>query len=1452
MDSIFNKISKQKDYEKILKNLENIEKIINIKNFKNLTKNNNILLKITKKIISCYIVCSVICNNFKQLEKIKTKLIKEKHFNSEELGIIFKLSDDINTLKKIVNDENLEKLAKEYHSNIKIRNIINILNKLGFDYVINNLKGTNDINIHKIIKTIIYKNYYQKSYRKKIFNIIQSESAAEYEFIEIILPKIKITNFNNIENILSSDENKYGLAQEIYDFVSDYEETITKFLSIDEHINILFKSKIILPIVDDFLRYHKLSENYNREITKKNKYQKRKKDNTKIRYIISKIEKIKDYYSKKIQNNLTLKKEVEKLFYKPLRHRKAIIMNEFEELSIINKLKKQGKTAIESNEFYYDLINLRKSAYVNFRDFKSYGFNLFLTDSINSIRYAPIEYLENKTTVNKSLLLEYRFFSKQTKIKIIGISFITKKLNSLRVKDIQNIHNNKNNNGYQSFKNNICNNIKNKKSGNYYWLFNINRDKNPSEFYEINNTINEKSKLLIKDLYYDISFCIYNKIYNKINKYDELYLYNSNKIIDYYQKKYFNLDSFVNGKNLYSKLKILIKNKIPIIKSFEDKEEDKIYGMIGKVYKLPIIKKKKRKIASMIIPYKDNIEDEILFEVANAYCQHTIDWSNLSRLRKNNPNKHIQLLYNFIEKYVMTNDDNVYICKSCKQILDIQSFLSNVYDGGSEGIDIIITSTRALDEIYDYRNYKSSIKNMDKIIERIAQITNYNYFIGNQPVHKLRRQDIIKQTIDLINLHDSTLRTNNMNKRKREMEALNKYGISSDNSNFFIFPLSNDIFKFSSKEIDKYKKIKLNNIIVYIIFLMLLEINHSQIINIEFDKSCNLFLFEKFGIKLFDNLYIRINTSNDIVLIKKYKTLCFVIFYYSCMISKYNLWYTPIIDDKKQNVVQIQQNIVHTIVDMINSIMEIYNRKDKHFLYKILCSKFSNKLKMVFKNDDILDDIKLKENKKIIFDVNSNRIKIIKSKIPSILLNGKLKLYEDTLYDYNKCRPNFFYIKKKMPLRDIKVILSKTLNEIRKNMIHENMRKLAMIYDKDGNILKYKLSFKDTDKISYSNLQTMMKNINKHYFKKIIKQNNIKNILDIIKKNASNVKNKIQKIDYIQKIIDLINKNIGNTIKIRSILYYTEENQLILEHDYLGNKLNKSISIKYNDKKIRVKDNLDLKTKVYEINDKLNDIILYYNYYTLHFLGYKDLTRGFINMKSLNIYIRYLPSIKTIIKTLGFKKINYEINTKNDAINELRKASYNLKEYIRQIETGIYQIRYKIKSIELNPVIKYYQKKISNLEIRGNKGKIFKNWDDYIKIQKIIIDDNIYSGNISAYNLAKKSKSYNEIISYLISQILIILEYNKDKFIKSQIIFYFISFIIFLYNLDFEQYTDFEMIKFNYILDSFDSIQENLIYSNEERENLSDEQQNIKKEQNIDYIESTTSRDTEPIENEET
>lgn len=1436
LDRIFSVVEKDINIKNILKNLENIEKVFDIKLFKDLVKDNDKessekYIYITKKIFINYLICLLLNFNSDKEKEIKTQIIKLNLYKSDELGNVFNLNNDVINLRLVANEVDREKLVKEYQSNTKIRNAIDLSNKLGFEWIANNIKGNKNINIHNAVRIIIFKNYYQKSFRKEIFNIIRS-SKNEYNFIDIIVPQVKVIDYNNIESILSSKEKTENMTQDIFNFITNFEKKIMSDYDIDYFTNILMKKKIIVPIVDDFLRYHKINEKYEKNSSKISSNERQnKKDQTKIRYIISKTDKIKDYYSKKIQNNPALKKEVEKQFYKPLQHRKAIIINEIEELLIINKLRKQGKTAIDSNEFFYDLINLRKSAYVNFKDYKDYGMNFLSNNSVTGIRYSLIEAKEENSLISKNTFLETRVLGKNTRSNIVGFALLTDKLETLKIKDINDIRNSKQDNGYDKFIEKIKDKINGNLDKNYYWIFNINTDKKETEFFERINVDEFKSdnylKLLIKYLHNDIIDLLYNKIVEEINGNNIMYLYNSYNLVDYYQKNFVNLNKFFNKVNIFDKVKNLLQNKIPIVTSTYDELEDKLFGFDKNAIKLPLIKDKNKEVATVIIQdeEKDIIVENSLLQ--NSFCQHTIDWANLSRLRNINPNKHTLLLYNFIEKYVVPNNDNEYICKSCKQLLpDISSFLSNTYDGGTDGIDIVLASNRPLDEIYEYTKYKSSIKNMDKIIERLAQITNFSYFIGNQNIQKFRRQEIIKLSIDIITTHDETLRTTDINKRERERLATQNYGISSDNSNFFIFPLSNDIFKFSSKDVDKYKKIKLNNVITYIVFMMILELNITQIMNIEFDKNCNLFLFKKFGIKLFDNLYIRFNSSNSVVKIQKYESLCLVIFYFACMISKYNLWYHPLSGQKNFSVAFVQKDFIHTFVDMLNSVMEVYEKEEKHFLYKVLCSKFSNKLSNIFSSKEIIEYISNKESKKIIVDSDSKKIKFIKSKIPAINLTGNLSKIEDNLYNYNKCRPSIYKINKQLEPRDTKKILGKEFESMKDKFLLNNMKKLAMIYDDKGQILKNKKDLNQVSKMSKNELEKVA-NITKGIILEN-SNNKLNSINDDIYKRFIDIKNKINKDNQIDKFIGIIEKEIGNTITIRSIIYKLNKNQFGIDHDYLGNQLNKKIFLDEDDSKIKVKFNSDLGLKIYEINDKLNDVVLYYNYYSLHLIGYKNSTRGFVDMKNVSKYLQFIPSIKMMLSTLGFKKFHYN-NENKDSINEIiRKASYNIKDYIRQIETGFNQIRYKINNVSINKIVLYYQKKISQLELRGDKGKVFKNWNDYLKLMKteVKIKKDFDFQNLTSLDLSNLSESYNEILSYLYSQILLVLSYNNDKFIRSNIIFYIMSFTINLFYKNFEQDHDFEMIRFNYILNLYDDFTDNAeaLYTEEERENLSEEQ----------------------------
>ena len=164
-----------------------------------------------------------------------------------------------------------------------------------------------------------------------------------------------------------------GMVSEIYELiVKSIDLGKLKDKTPDEKVLELINNNLLIPISEDFMLYHKDSERYEKIVLDKTAA--KKKEDTKIRYIVSKIDNVTEYYSEVIKKKPELKKNIEKNFYTPLQERKAVLINNSEELKIISKLLNQGKRSIENNEFYHDLLNYRVYPYINFKDFSKDGF----------------------------------------------------------------------------------------------------------------------------------------------------------------------------------------------------------------------------------------------------------------------------------------------------------------------------------------------------------------------------------------------------------------------------------------------------------------------------------------------------------------------------------------------------------------------------------------------------------------------------------------------------------------------------------------------------------------------------------------------------------------------------------------------------------------------------------------------------------------------------------------------------------------------------------------------------------------------------------------------------------------------------------------------------------------------------------------------------------------------
>ena len=1406
LDKIYNN-SKIKDLK--LKNLEKIKIDDYLSELDNLKKNSNFddIKLNTLILINMYLYFFLYLNNTSELDNIKTYLINNKVFDTNNLGYLINLLKNYNDLEFVLeNIQNKEKLLELYKNDINYKKMIDILNEYGISQV--NLKlliKDETEKKHNMIKLLIFKNVYSSHFRKKIFNLIFLDINNKTS-INVITPKILKLDYFNIESLLTYDEKKLGIANEIVNLFEQLDKKI--FDSNDKIIDNLLNYKIIIPITDEFLRYHKIIDKMNLKSDVKK---------SRIKNILNKNDQIKEFYSSTVKNNKTLSNEISKLFYKPLAHRKAILYNEYDEINIIQKILLAGSGSLIDYNDFLELKNLRKNNYVNFKNFKNDGVSYLTNNNFTSVRYAGIESLESKTLLDKNANIEIININKNKPVNIVGLC-ILKNIN-IKLKDLKNIRS-LNTNGIEGCKKLIKDKINNKLDENYYWIFDKDKDILLKDDFDM-NIDNFDINIIFKYLLNFMKIEITKLIIKKLQNYNNLDFYFSKKFIKYYSNKF--IKFHINRKNY--DINDLIKVQSDVIKitdEIEDDNENKLYGLIGNILK---------KIRDNRVIKNENIhyisyykkKEEVIIEDSNVYCQHLIDWNKINSLKMNNINLQKELLYKFIKKYVMTNLEDEYICKSCKQYLDVKNYLVNDYDG-TTGIDLVISNKKNLADIKEYEKYSIIIKNLDKLIERIGRINNLSIYTGNEQIVKVRREDIIKNVIDLLILHEKTLKIKNMSNTERQLDANRKFGINNKYTNFFLFPISNDLFKSSSEEKDKFKKIKLNTIVVYIILFMIIDLSKSQIIMFEFNKICNNIIYEKVKKILFDDIKIITDdrlTTNKIL---NNDLLCFLVYYFSCNLSTTNTWYSG-----NNDISLKQKSIINTFFDFTNSLLEVYSFKNKNYIYEILCGKIINKFNMFKENDDLLNIINSRNN--ITFDKDKNKILLKKSNIKSINVNN----IEEIKYDLNNFKFNSYVMPKK---KLVNVILDKNfLKEIYLKYKINMENKILSLFDEDGLKRKFKLELNDIKKIN----EKAKDNILKNYEKK-------QNVL--IKSEDDKIVYKKLKVDKnsLDKFLNMVTTVLKqDNIKIDNMEFNLTNSKLKIKFDFLGNIIKNNLEIFINDKKILTKTNNYFNTEVYEIYDKVNDIKLIFNKYNLHYLGFLN-KNEITDLRNNNLYAIYIPSIKEQFETLGFKKNYYY---KDENINSiLIDTLNNIKMYISLLKDNLFLIKYKkINSSELTD---YYINRIINLNLTYDNNNLFNDLE-CIQFSKNIekISDKYYEV-ISKYEIKNYSNNYNNIINYYLENIIKLVEINKNNFIKINILEFIIKNNYNYYKNNYEQYYNFEIIKYRNIY-NLEMAQE-FVQKYDESEfidELDEKQKSEIENEEIDEMEKEDALDIDDIDNED-
>jgi hypothetical protein len=824
----------------------------------------------------------------------------------------------------------------------------------------------------------------------------------------------------------------------------------------------------------------------------------------------------------------------------------------------------------------------------------------------------------------------------------------------------------------------------------YYWLFNTTIDKPTLSSY-INYNPNDAQnniKLMLESIYFIYIDLLKQRFFNFFDTITPTN-FDLNKFNILLSIKYADLDSSIKNQIIE---KILLE-KLLEYEIITDDIESILPHQKTNLFSLPILKQSKHKKSLIVLSQKDK-DTSLELTTRLSICYHYIKWKLINSLSKKS-DEFNQAVFEFVKQYTKEGEHGEYLCKSCNEVLQIQKFI--VEGTYVEELDVFLTTSMIvnlkLEEIPKYAKYTRTLRNLEKNIEKFTYSIDMMNLVGNTPVVKIRRKSMIKDIIDLILIHTEWLK----NQGKHRIEQMNKkYGIDKNLSNLFFFEIKDDIFLTSSTDTDYYKIIKYNNIMVYILLLLITELNAGQILFLRYDIKYNFYVFNKIFHNIFKGLYLRIN-QKDKIEFTQLPLFSYIIFYLSGIMISKKLWlYTEDktnSKDKQLYLINLQKTIIHTFIDLINSIIEANMEENKNYLYEIISARISDRLLKIFNDKSLLTKLEEHTSKYIKIDDTTQKISIVQKKINFINLNEEFNTTKDIIELCNlatlkikklpmekssnsiniltNCQDGAFHdwIFKSNDL--ICSICNNSYNELYKwnttdttqtdskltniNYLEKlkifNLKKLALKYCIDGNthdlnsegickkcnenlnnFTPSSKQLKELEKnIEKKSEESVINNINqmKHYMKNLEKQNQKQKIFLTKFNKKYKLSTKNQLESFIDTFINNLIQILGEKIKIDNSVIYIKETAYIIDHDYLGYAIKEPIIITSTDDIIHITFNHVVFSK---------DVLYYRDKQNKVYVYYDLITFQYLGYSEDNKNIKYAKTNASLIVQLSIKE----------------------------------------------------------------------------------------------------------------------------------------------------------------------------------------------------------------------
>jgi hypothetical protein len=1320
MMSDINFVKNQKEINNLLKELFKLIHINTLKKEISNVTSLKIVEDIIKKIMCYYLFLSIaiqskgseeqFIQNITEFTKNQTSYdVKiNDFFNTNSNAIIIKYFKIFKELKPLFIKPDPKQL--EIKKKLFSEDTLELLDQYDNDFILANfLTSDVNLNFHNVIKVIIVLYIYNQDHKKEITEIIESshDDKQEYVYIDIVVQTEQMVDLSTIERtfegfLTKKDKND---SYKLFQLLDEYLTTRNNDILIDDKINILLNHKLIIPITDEFLLYHKSDEKYDVDETNKEK-------ETKIKYIISKIESVSELYN----SNDSFKKAITQ-FYKPLLSRKAVLINYNETQKILNRIQMQHQMSTERNSLYHDLLYYTMYPYINFK--KSEGFTFHSSNSVTAIRHANLDRDIFKPP-SSSQLLETRCINQMIAGNIIGFAVpINKPIQCIRISEMVNIRDSNSEHLYEKLSKKIFKTIINRSipSKCYYILFD---PKNEAQQIESKFFASENNKQILSDVYDHLEEYMFAFLMKNIHK---VSIQKGLDFIYRIQNRFVYLtESHLN--TVLEKLYFFRQHSAIEYDSIEDQfnglTEDSIqvFDSKSQSYMIPVF------------------ESKTVKNVSKYICQHNISWSALHKIQ--DQNKYDAEYYNFIKTYLTVNDDQQFVCVSCGIVLPISNHqIDGEYDKSTKTIDAYMKQTiQNIQDIEEFQKFNSVVKDIYNTIEKLGMKSEISQFTGNTVDTRSEQLRIMftKHVIQLLIAHYDELK---FSYKERNEKANKLYHINRSSSLLYFFNLDNSIYIHSSKDKDFYKSLKRDNILIYILLFFILELDELKILMMKGCKLKSKYIdfatLEKICFPLFANMKIITNKMSEIQPIQNYPVFMYVLSMLATIIAfpKYNFLYSVSSEETNITITKLFVSnlriVIHTFVDLINSVLEIYNQNNAktHFVYEIFSLTFYRKLNSIFKDDQFFSRIKNKVNmtktkKSDLIDVHlleiadlydvkqdfyfdmyrhthCNTDKMDPKPYPfktrnqyqlselTNCLNGEFHKWsvKNNIFSCKKCEVNMTDVFDKSSPNPsiIRNYLHNRINSVvtelcKNNKLHlyniqvtpEIIQKCSdqpnYIFDKQS-LKQFKEQLEETNNSKYASQMKELLTSKKKYDTRI--QDVFKYVFEIKNKYS-----KTNLVDFIRKFIQEFEKFGDISIHIDNQQYFLKSNIYTLLYDPYGNTIQHPITL-HKETDVSIQHNHPFyKTDVLILNVPFSksNFQVYYDLYTKHLLGHKEKNKDYILLNQTSKFVHVNYSLENMLIMLGYPSMKIKNSIDSSQFHRLQ----SVKKLIQLVNIEMYKL----------------------------------------------------------------------------------------------------------------------------------------------------------------------------------